>query len=95
MDIRLFDNYEEDGQLSMFGLEEPDIDVMEDVREEENTAAAALGEAGLPTLPGQSALAVRIQRCSSCGKLLTVREEAGGCAAFCNNCGIDYFQKRQ
>lgn len=93
MDIRLFDNYEEDGQLSMFGFEEPEMDMTADAREE-SMAAGASGEVGLPEPPGAAAPAIRIPRCSSCGKLLAVREETGGYAAFCNNCEIEYFQKR-
>lgn len=93
MDIRLFDNYEEDGQLSMFGFEESHMDMTADAREE-STAAGASEGAGLPESPGTAAPAIRIQRCSSCGKLLAVHGEAGSYAAFCNNCEIEYFQKR-
>ncbi len=94
MDIRLFDNYEEDGQLSMFGFGEPDIDGVEDAREDGDTAAGSQREGGLPKSPAAETFSVRIQRCQSCGRLLAVREEERGFTAFCNNCEIEYFQKR-
>lgn len=123
MDIRLFDNYEEDGQLSLFGFDEmeeemPDgaaawddagtdgaatgesIETDGAAREDAGTdGTAAPGAAAQKTSAGarqrieESAAGVRIQRCSSCGKLLYVREEADGYTAVCNNCEIRYFQK--
>ncbi|MGN0167926.1 MAG: hypothetical protein ACI4AB_07785 [Acetatifactor sp.] len=94
MDIRLYENYEDDGQLSMFGFDEPEFDMESELAQEKAVAvhSAKSGEPGdLHLIPGGSG--IRIQRCSSCGKLLYVKEEAGGYAASCNNCGIEYFQK--
>ena len=126
MDIRLFDNYEEDGQLSLFGFDEMEAEMPDGAaawddagtdgaaawddagtdgaaREDGGTAAqngeAAPGAAAQKASAGarqrveESAAGVRIQRCSSCGKLLYVREEADGYTAVCNNCDIRYFQK--
>lgn len=76
MDIQLFDNYEDDGQLSMFGAENP---------AEEPAPEESVQE-------GQTD--IRIRHCSSCGKLLFVREQSDGCSSECNNCGIKYFQKK-
>jgi DNA-directed RNA polymerase subunit RPC12/RpoP len=70
MDIGLFDNFEDDGQLSLFGFDEQYPDEKEELT------------------PG-----IRIKRCTSCGKLLAVKEEAEGFSASCNNCGIRYFQR--
>ena len=93
MDIQLFDNYEDDGQLSLFRYDDSEIDMEYKPEAEKPVAkkAEAEGTADVHAAPG--GLSVRIKRCSSCGKLLFVREEAGGYAASCNNCGIDYFQK--
>ena len=93
MDIQLFDNYEDDGQLSLFRYDDSEIDMEYEPETEKPTAKKAEtdGTADLHTASG--GLSIRIKRCSSCGKLLFVREEAGGYAASCNNCGIDYFQK--
>lgn len=94
MDIRLYDNYEEDGQLSMFSYDEPEFD-MADRLAGESTAEKGSGAdrdaADLQMVSGNPE--IRIQRCSSCGKLLFVKEGTGGYAASCNNCGIAYFQK--
>ena len=37
---------------------------------------------------------IRIRSCSSCGKLLSVREEKDAFVSECNNCGIRYSQKK-
>ena len=76
MDMQLFDNYEDDGQLSLFGPEEPT---------EESAAEESAQDNGLN---------IRIGHCSSCGKLLFVREESDGFFSECNNCSIKYFQKK-
>lgn len=81
MDIRLFDNYEEDGQMSLFGAEEQEFGTVERERTAENV------ESDRPT-------DIRIRNCSSCGKLLFVREEETAFLSECNNCGIRYRQKR-
>lgn len=75
MNIRLYDNYEEDGQLSMFV--EPEA--VEEPKKPEP----------------ESSPEIRIQRCSSCGKLLFVREEKEAFLSECNNCGIRYSQKNK
>lgn len=75
MNIRLYDNYEEDGQLSMFA--EPET--VEEPKKPEP----------------ESGSEIRIQRCSSCGKLLFVREEKEAFSSECNNCGIRYSQKNR
>lgn len=71
MNMRLYDNYEEDGQLSMF--------------EEEPAEQQKKPEP-------ESGSEIRILRCSSCGKLLFVREEKEAFVSECNNCGIRYSQ---
>lgn len=76
MGIKLYDNYEEDGQLSMFGAEEQAERLPE--REPEP----------------ESGTDIRIRSCSSCGKLLFVREEGNAFFSECNNCGIRYCQKK-
>lgn len=94
MDIRLYDNYEDDGQLSMFGYDEPEFDMADRLAGEKTLekGSGADGEAAdLYLASGGSE--IRIQRCSSCGKMLFVKEETGGYSASCNNCGIAYFQK--
>lgn len=76
MDIKLFDNYEDDGQLSMFGVEE---------QAERSAEQEPEPERGTD---------IRIRSCSSCGKLLFVREEEKAFFSECNNCGIRYCQKK-
>lgn len=76
MGIKLYDNYEDDGQLSIFGAQEQAEGPVE--REPEP-------EGGTD---------IRIRSCSSCGKLLFVREEEKAFFAECNNCGIRYCQKK-
>ena len=76
MGIKLYDNYEEDGQLSMFGAQEQ---VEGSVDRQPET------EGGTD---------IRIRSCSSCGKLLFVREEGNAFFSECNNCGIRYCQKK-
>lgn len=83
MDMQLFDNFE-DGQLSMFDLGE-DIENLQ--RPVEETTAAQ------EDLPASGSAGIRIRRCSCCGRLLYVKEEAGFCSAFCNACGVSYMQK--
>lgn len=94
MDIRLYDNYEDDGQLSMFDYDEPELDTADKLAGEktvEKGSGADRAAADLHLASGGSG--IRIQRCGSCGKMLFVKEETGGYAASCNNCGIAYFQK--
>lgn len=76
MGIKLYDNYEDDGQLSMFGVEE-------------QAERSAEGEPETEKEPD-----IRIRSCSSCGKLLFVREEEKAFFSECNNCGIKYCQKK-
>lgn len=76
MGIKLYDNYEDDGQLSMFGMEEQ---VEAPAEEDQET---------------ESGPDIRIRSCSSCGKLLFVREEEKAFFSECNNCGIRYCQKK-
>lgn len=86
MDMRIFDNYEDDGQLSLFGAEE----LLEDAAQEEpaieNPVAGDRQES--------SGADIRIGRCSGCGKLLFVKEENAGYLSECSNCGIKYLQKK-
>ncbi len=140
MDIGIFDNLDDDGQLTLFGLEEDFGELPEPLGGQETggetpgkKAAEDLGKrpareekpghlqrqsagkepsgdscgqetGGLPgrekaqepsgELPGdQGSTGIRIRRCSSCGKLLFVREEDGGYYSACNACGIQYVQK--
>lgn len=130
MDIGIFDNFDEDGQLTFFGLEEdfgelPESlsgqeaekspvrketakgagrqekrparkETSEDFGERETEERADRDKAQEPSgeLPGAWGDAcIRIRRCSSCGKMLFVREEDGGYYSACNTCGIQYAQK--
>ena len=36
---------------------------------------------------------IRVRYCSTCGKLLFVKEDASGYSSECNHCEIKYFQK--
>lgn len=166
MDIGVFDNFEEDGQLTLFGIEEELEELQKSAREraaragkrqaqktgeagsgrgpaEETEEAASeerpaeeTGEAGSEERPaeeteeaasderpaeetqeaaaeqstqgrpekqtpegksaGQQSFGqtdgIRIRTCSSCGKLLFVKEENGVCHSACNACGIQYTQ---
>ena len=85
MDIGLFDNYEDDGQLSMFDMGE-DIEKLQTPVAEEASAQEEL--------PASRSAGIRIQKCSSCGKLLFVREENECYVSACNACGISYVQKK-
>lgn len=128
MDIQIFDNFEEDGQLTLFGLEEDYEELRTSVRErKEETASESMpgrSAQGKPAagagelrgkqsqskepfsgeflsaemlsgeqLSGQAGAGIRIRSCSSCGKMLFVREEGGGYVSACNACGIQYIQK--
>lgn len=84
MDIGLFDNFEDDGQLSLFGLGEEVEDLRETDPGEERSAEQ---------LPSSGSAGIRIRRCSCCGKLLVVREEENCYLAACNACGVSYMQK--
>ncbi len=96
MDIGIFDNLDDDGQLTLFGLEEDFGELLEPLGGQETgrqpvreKAQESFGE--LPD--GQGSTGIRIRRCSSCGKLLFVREEDGCYYSACNACGIQYVQK--
>lgn len=116
MDIRIFDNFEDDGQLTLFGLEEDFEELQmpveepaeaisgESAAEEPMSGKKAAGKLSSAELPageqisgerssGQNSVGVRIRNCSSCGKLLFVKEEDGGYVSACNACGIQYVQK--
>lgn len=84
MDIGLFDNYEDDGQLSLFGL----VEDVENLRETDPGE-----ERSAEQLPSSGSAGIRIRRCSCCGKLLFVREEENCYLAACNACGVSYMQK--
>ena len=79
MSAQLFDNYEEDGQLSFFGADGPAL--------EEERGKAEAKEQDLP--PGPD---IRVGRCSCCGRMLMVLEEAGRYLSSCTNCGVSYAQ---
>ncbi len=83
MDIGLFDNYEEDGQLSMFGTGAS--------AETPKPGLAQERSSGKEEKPDAE---VRIKRCSCCGKLLFVREEQTEFRAECNSCGVRYLQRK-
>ena len=70
MSAQLFDNYEEDGQLSFFGADGPEL--------EEERGKAEAKEQDLP--PGPD---IRGGRCSCCGRMLMVLEEGGRYLASC------------
>lgn len=143
MDIGIFDNFDDDGQMTLFGLEEDFGELPEALGEpegeqareesrraleksesekmesekteselesgkepafEETQGAFDEAETGKQSarksslrLSGEFAddqgTGIRICRCSSCGKLLFVREEDGGYYSSCNACGIQYVQK--
>lgn len=84
MDIGLFDNFEDDGQLSLFGLGEDVENLRETDSGEEHSAEQ---------LPSSGSAGIRIRCCSCCGKLLYVREEENCYLAACNACGVSYIQK--
>lgn len=91
MDIGLFDNFEDDGQLSLFGMGEG----VEDLRETDpaEVREANPAEAG-ERLPSSGSAGIRIRQCSCCGKLLFVKEEGDCYLAACNACGVSYVQKK-
>lgn len=96
MDIQIFDNFEEDGQLTLFGLEED----YEELRGKQSQSKESVLEEFLSgeqisgqQSSGRDSIGIRICSCSSCGKLLFVREEDGGYVSACNACGIQYIQK--
>ena len=128
MDIQIFDNFDEDGQLTLFGLEEDYEELRTSVRATaKDTASESMPvrtAQGKPTAgagelrskqpqsketvsgeflsaemlsgeqaTGQTGAGIRIRSCSSCGKLLFVREEDGSYVSACNACGIQYIQK--
>lgn len=82
--MQLFDNYEDDGQLSMF-------DMAEDI--ERLQASLESGRQTEESLPASGSAGIRIQKCGSCGKLLFVKEENECYTSACNACGIRYMQK--
>lgn len=105
MDIGLFDNFEDDGQLSLFGMGEGVEDLREtdpgEIREkpaevrrtdpaEEGGKVAEAGE----QLPSCGSAGIRIRQCGCCGKLLFVKEEEDCYLAACNACGVSYVQKK-
>lgn len=141
MDLGIFDNFEEDGQLTLFGIEEELEELQASAREraartgkraenareavsenrpEEESRKAAAGRrlaeemqgtgpeeqparekpekqipearSAIQQAPGQISDGIRIRSCSSCGKLLFVKEEEGSCHSECNACGIQYTQ---
>lgn len=116
MDIRIFDNFEDDGQLTLFGLEEDFEELQMPVEEPAEVISGKIaaekpvpGKKAVGELPfeelssgapvseerssGQNGAGIRIRSCSSCGKLLFVKEEDGGYVSACNACGIQYVQK--
>lgn len=86
MDIGLYGNYDDDGQISMF-----DMGAFEDGTPPKSPEQKG-GEVPKETAEGEAD--VRIRRCSSCGKLLFVREEGTDYVSECNNCGVRYLQKK-
>ncbi len=90
MDIQIFDNFEEDGQLTLFGMEEDIEELQASVKK---TAARAGEQSAGQVISEQGSAGIRIQKCSSCGKMLFVREDEGGYISVCNACGIQYVQK--
>lgn len=79
MGIKVYDNYEDDGQLSMFDAEGQEEEFPERSEQKQEVERGA---------------DIRIRNCSSCGKLLFVREENDAFFSACNNCGISYCQKK-
>lgn len=130
MDIGIFDSLDDDGQLTLFGLEEDFGELPEPLGEsgtgersvgketakgagrqekrparketqedsgeqeaEERTSRDKTQEPSGELPDAQGDACIRIRRCSSCGKMLFVREEDGGYYSACNTCGIQYVQK--
>ena len=83
IDMDFFDNFE-DGQLSMF-------DMAESLENLQTPAEEKVSDA--EPLPASGSAGIRIRNCSSCGKLLFVKEEDGCYVSACNACGIHYIQK--
>lgn len=90
MDGAFFDSYEEDGQLSLFGFEDMEPEPVKEEAEKKKENLAEAGQSSYTSLTGE----IRIGRCTSCGKLLYVREEEESWQSFCNNCNIRYVQKK-
>lgn len=72
-----------DGQLSMFDMAESLEDLQKPAESETGIHGQTVAAEGV---------GIRIRSCSSCGKLLYVREENGRYRAVCNACGITYLQ---
>ena len=89
MDIQLFDNYEDDGQLSMFDLGE-DVENLQKRVEEEPMPAPASKESGT----GSHSTGIRIQKCSSRGKMLFVKVAGDNYMSYCNAGGMRDWQKK-
>jgi len=99
MDIQLFDNFEDDGQLSMFSMGEEFEEIQVSAGGEVNKAEETLEQTTavkqrLEQHLEQDSIGIRIRRCGSCGKMLFVKEENGGYVSTCNACGIQYVQKQ-
>lgn len=90
MDINWYDNYEEDGQLSLFNMGEDMEDLRESDKKEKNKPEDGREESLLPS----GSADIRIQRCSSCGKILCVKQEEDCYRSACNACNIQYLQKK-
>ena len=114
--LRLFDNYDDDGQFRLFDADFDDWDedweeepaVTEEpikepaVAEEKTVETAPKKEVSAPKVapppivPQEekySGPEIRVRYCSTCGKLLFVKEDADGYHSECNHCEIKYFQK--
>ena len=89
MDIQLFENFDEDGQLSMFDM----VDELESRPGAENSAEEKESNRSVKNIPEKNSV-IRIQKCSTCGKMLFVREDEKSYFANCNRCGIEYLQKK-
>ena len=83
IDMDFYDNFE-DGQLSMFDMAES-LENLQTPAEDRTS--------GAEPLPASGSAGIRIRNCSSCGKLLFVKEEDGCYVSACNACGIHYLQK--
>ncbi len=61
---------------------------------EEDGQLSLFGFEDIEPEPVKDEAEIRISRCTSCGKLLYVREAEKTWQSFCNNCNIRYVQKK-
>lgn len=93
MDFNIFDNYEEDGQLSMFDMAQ-DYEELSPVVEEKKTKYAPKQTNVIENDMQAGSGTVKISKCMSCGRILFVKDAGASFSATCNACGVEYIQKK-